>query len=159
MHCRRVMPTNQARGALRQPVPSCPRLSTSVPSLPARELAETAAMLPACIRCACATLNPLADSSSLSWPTAKDSHELAGRREPPRDGADGAVCSSVCTPVGVGEIEAAVANLTRLLARTDDARVVADIVRERAALRQELHCKTGERTILDEARARAMRAR
>jgi len=41
-------------------------------------------------------------------------------------------------PLKTSDIEAAIANVTRLLARTDDAPTAADLVKERASLRDEL---------------------
>jgi hypothetical protein len=41
-------------------------------------------------------------------------------------------------PSTEGELEAAIANVTRLLAAVDDAEAAADLVRERRALREEL---------------------
>jgi hypothetical protein len=55
-----------------------------------------------------------------------------------REDDAGSVCTTVCTPVDEAAIEAAIANVTRLLAVTNDDQVAADLVRERAALRHEL---------------------
>ena len=81
--------------------------------------------------------------------------ELASRHDRARDGAKGAVCSAA----RVREIEAAIANLTRLLAVTEDPRAAAGLVRERAVLREELHREVREPTLVDEPQARATRAR
>ena len=60
-------------------------------------------------------------------------------------------------PLKASDIEAAIANVTRLLARTDDATTAADLVKERASLRDELRAmRDGEAGVirLDDARAR-----
>jgi hypothetical protein len=46
-------------------------------------------------------------------------------------------------PQNAEDLAAATANLTRLLALVDDPAVAADLVRERAALREELAAATG----------------
>jgi hypothetical protein len=63
------------------------------------------------------TLNPLADSSSLSWPTRNDSGEIAPNAARSKDGDGTAVCTPVCTPP-VDTIEDA---LVRAIAGTVEA--------------------------------------
>ena len=66
-----------------------------------------------------------------------------GGRQAARSGRRGFVCTSVCTLPKASDIEAAIANVTRLLARTDDATTAADLVTERASLREELRAMRG----------------
>jgi hypothetical protein len=49
-----------------------------------------------------------------------------------------AICTSICTPIEARDLEAAIVNVTRLLAKTDDPGAAAELVRERAALRRQL---------------------
>ncbi len=53
-------------------------------------------------------------------------------------GETGSVCTSVCTTLDWHLLQAAIVNVTRLLALTDDAAIAVELVRERAALRAEL---------------------
>jgi hypothetical protein len=61
-------------------------------------------------------------------------------------------------PSGVAELEAAIANVTRLLARTDDAETAGVLVVERRAMRGELETlqRDGARNVIafDDARRR-----
>jgi hypothetical protein len=57
---------------------------------------------------------------------------------PRKEGATAAVCSSVCTPLDEATLEAAVANVTRALAATDDPLLAAEFVVERRSMREEL---------------------
>jgi hypothetical protein len=60
-------------------------------------------------------------------------------------------------PLKAFDVEAAIANVTRLLARTDDATTAADLVNERASLRDELRTmRDGEAGVirLQDERAR-----
>lgn len=79
------------------------------------------------------TLNPLADSSSLSWPTAKESEGLGAKREAQNGGGR----RLACTPVDEAELRAAIDRLTGALAMAGDD-VIAELVSERRALRKEL---------------------
>jgi hypothetical protein len=84
------------------------------------------------------TLNPLADSSSLSWPTTNDSNHFDGTTLTENEGEKVAVCRSVCTPLEEATFDAAIASVTRALAATDDPAIAAELVGERRALREEL---------------------
>ena len=84
------------------------------------------------------TLNPLADSSSLSWPTGSNFEELASEAEDDSSGSALAVCTSVCTPSAEeAALERAIRRLTEALGAADDDDVAA-IVAERRQMREEL---------------------
>jgi hypothetical protein len=53
------------------------------------------------------------------------------------EGGASAVCTSVCTPLKVEEIQAAIDRLTRALGTADDA-TIPELVAERRALREDL---------------------
>lgn len=70
-------------------------------------------------------------------------------------GGSPAICTSICTPLDAGTIEAAIGRLTRALAAADDATIPA-LVDERASLRAELRAlHAGDAVVrLDDERAR-----
>jgi hypothetical protein len=70
------------------------------------------------------TLNPLADSSSLSWPTINDSAELHGLGGAPMGGEPATVCTYVCTPLDEVELERRIAD-AELAGRTTVADALA----------------------------------
>jgi hypothetical protein len=106
------------------------------------------------------TLNPLADSSSLSWPTIDNSSPFRATGEVDVEGGAAAVCTYVCTPIEAEEIQAAIDRLTRALATADDA-TIPEVVAERRALREDLaellERGAGVVRIVDVAGARARR--
>ena len=76
-------------------------------------------------------------------------------------GGHGSVCTSVCTPLHAGELQAAIDRLTRaLLTASDDA--LSGLVAERRALREELRAMPETAagvTRLEDERARRKRER
>ena len=107
------------------------------------------------------TLNPLADSSSLSWPTHNSFNELEDSKGTGEAGNAAAICSPICTTLDEGTLEAAIDRLTRALASAPDA-AIGELVAERAALREELRALRDARAgvvRLDDERTRRGRPR
>jgi hypothetical protein len=69
-------------------------------------------------------------------PPGKTSGSANGA-DPRDEGASGPICRSVCTPIDAGVLKAAIDRLTAALATADDD-MIAELVSERRALREEL---------------------